>query len=173
MLYTMGLRDPLELDEMIQQFIDEEDVDTPADISDYSYDDILGITFKLVNSSDCYVYDREYEIWRDKTDDKEYMENLVENGEDLTIVGIVQPSEDANGLMLNAGIGYPASLTRHVAETAGDSEIVQKQLENKDINVFTGEKFGESGDQAGFDTDSLFSIDADKLQEAFSLTQTG
>ena len=29
MLYTMGLRDPLELDEMIQQFIDEEDVDTP------------------------------------------------------------------------------------------------------------------------------------------------
>ncbi|MBM6750429.1 ABC transporter ATP-binding protein/permease [Mediterraneibacter glycyrrhizinilyticus] len=173
MLYTMGLRDPLELDEMIQQFIDEEDVDTPADISDYSYDDILGITFKLVNSSDCYVYDREYEIWRDKTDDKEYMENLVENGEDLTIVGIVQPSEDANGLMLNAGIGYPASLTRHVAETAGDSEIVQKQLENKDINVFTGEKFGESGDQAGFDTDSLFSIDADKLQEAFSFNSDG
>ena len=173
MLYTMGLRDPLELDEMIQQFIDEEDVDTPADISDYSYDDILGITFKLVNSSDCYVYDREYEIWRDKTDDKEYMENLVENGEDLTIVGIVQPSEDANGLMLNAGIGYPASLTRHVAEAAGDSEIVQKQLENKDINAFTGEKFGESGDQAGFDTDSLFSIDADKLQEAFSFNSDG
>ena len=173
MLYTMGLRDPLELDEMIQQFIDEEDVDTPADISDYSYDDILGITFKLVNSSDCYVYDSEYEIWRDKTDDKAYMENLVENGEDLTIVGIVQPSEDANGLMLNAGIGYPASLTRHVAEAAGDSEIVQKQLENKDINVFTGEKFGESGDQAGFDTDSLFSIDADKLQEAFSFNSDG
>ncbi len=32
MLYTLGLRDALELDEMIQQFIDEEDVDTPEDI---------------------------------------------------------------------------------------------------------------------------------------------
>lgn len=173
MLYSMGLRDSLELDEMIRQFVNEENVDTPTDISDYSYDDILGITFKLVNSSDYYVYDSEYEIWRDKTDDTEYMENLVENGEDLTIVGIVQPSEDANGLMLSTGIGYPASLTRHVAEEAADSEIVRKQLENRDINVFTGEKFGESGDQAGFDTDSLFSIDADKLQEAFSFNSDG
>ena len=172
MLYTMGLRDSLELEEMIQQFIDEEDVDTPEDFTDYSYEDILGITFKLVNSADCYEYDSEYEIWRDKTDDSEYMKNLVENGEDITIVGIVQPSEDANGLLLNAGIGYPAPLTKHVAEEAEKSEIVQKQLENKEINVFTGEKFGESS-QTEFDTDSLFSVDADKLQEAFSFNSDG
>ena len=125
-----------------------------------------------MNSADCYEYDSEYEIWRDKTDDSEYMKNLVENGEDITIVGIVQPSEDANGLLLNAGIGYPASLTKHVAEEAEKSEIVQKQLENKEINVFTGEKFGESS-QTEFDTDSLFSVDADKLQEAFSFNSDG
>ena len=173
MLYTMGLRDSMELDEMIQQFIDEEDVDTPTDIGDYSYDDILGITFKLVNSADCYEYDSEYQIWRDKTDDNEYMENLVRNGEDIKIVGIVQPAEDANGLLLTSGIGYPASLTRHVAEEAENSAIVQKQLENRDMNVFTGEKFGETGNQAEFDTDSLFSVDADKLQKAFSFNSDG
>ena len=47
LLYTLGLRDQLELDEMIQEFINEEDVNTPADIDNYTYEDILGKTFKL------------------------------------------------------------------------------------------------------------------------------
>ena len=42
----------------------------------YSYDDILGITFKLVNSSDYYQYDSEYQVWTDKTDDDAYMRRL-------------------------------------------------------------------------------------------------
>ena len=124
LLYTLGLRDSMELDEMIQQFIDEENIDTPENMGSYSYDDIIGITFKLVNSAEYYEYDSQYQVWRDKTDDEEYMKNLVKNGEDITIVGVVQPSEDANGLLLNTGICYPSSLTEHVAEEAEDSEIV-------------------------------------------------
>ena len=115
LLYTLGLRDSMELDEMIQQFIDEENIDTPENMGSYSYDDIIGITFKLVNSAEYYEYDSQYQVWRDKTDDEEYMKNLVKNGEDITIVGVVQPSEDANGLLLNTGICYPSSLTEHVA----------------------------------------------------------
>ena len=167
MLYTLGLRDSTELDDMIRQFIDEEQVEPPFDVGSYSYDDILGITFKLVNASDCYQYDSQYQVWRDKSDDDTYMENLVRNGEELKVVGIVQPSEDANGLLLNAGIGYPASLTKHVAKQAANSEIVQKQLADKNINVFTNEPFGEQSSQNDFDMDSLFSIDAEKLQSAF------
>ena len=137
MLYTLGLRDSMELDEMIQQFIDEENVETPDNMGSYTYEDIIGITFKLVNSSDYYEYDSQYQVWRDKTDDEEYMKNLVKNGEDITIVGVVQPSEDANGLLLNTGIGYPVSLTKHVADAAENSEIVQRQLADKSTNVFT------------------------------------
>ena len=173
MLYTLGLRDSMELDEMIQQFIDEENVETPDNMGSYTYEDIIGITFKLVNSSDYYVYDSQYQVWRDKTDDEEYMKNLVKNGEDITIVGVVQPSEDANGLLLNTGIGYPVSLTKHVADAAENSEIVQRQLADKSTNVFTSEPFGEQGNDSEFDTDSLFTVDAEKLQNAFSFDSSG
>ena len=173
MLYTLGLRDSMELDEMIQQFIDEENVETPDNMGSYSYEDIIGITFKLVNSSDYYEYDSQYQVWRDKTDDEEYMKNLVANGENITIVGVVQPAEDANGLLLSSGIGYPASLTKHVAEEAENSEIVQRQLADKSINVFTNEPFGEQSSDSEFDTDSLFTVDAEKLQNAFSFDSSG
>ena len=173
MLYTLGLRDSMELDEMIQQFIDEENVETPDNMGSYTYEDIIGITFKLVNSSDYYEYDSQYQVWRDKTDDEEYMKNLVKNGEDITIVGVVQPSEDANGLLLNTGIGYPVSLTKHVADAAENSEIVQRQLADKSTNVFTNEPFGEQENDSEFDTDSLFTVDAEKLQNAFSFDSSG
>ena len=81
MLYTLGLRDSAELDEMVDQFVNEENVQTPDDMGTYNYDDILGITFKLVNSPDYYEYDSEYDVWRDNTDDEAYMRSLVENSE--------------------------------------------------------------------------------------------
>ena len=116
--YTLGLRDPLELDEMIRQFMNEETIDVPSDFQDYSYDQIVGTTFKLVNSSDFYEYDSQYKVWKDKTDNASYMKKLVENGETLRIVGVVQPREGAAASSLNPGICYPASLTRYVAEQA-------------------------------------------------------
>ncbi len=167
MLYTLGLRDPLELDEMIQQFLNEENIDTPENIGTYSYDDIIGTTFKLVNSADYYTYDSQYQVWTDRSDDQSYVRELVENGEDLTVVGIVQPSEDGNAMMLQSGIGYPASLTEHLVEKAGDSQIVQQQIADPNVNVFSGEPFGEESSQ-GLDMDSLFTIDAEALQNAFS-----
>ncbi len=170
MLYTLGLRDQMELDEMIRQFINEENVETPENIQDYSYDDILGITFRLVDSADYYEYDSQYNVWRDKTDDEDYMRSLVENGEELTIVGIVQPSEDANAAALTAGIGYPASLTKHVAERAADTEIVKQQLADSSVNVLTGEAFGE--ENGGFDMESLITIDENKLQQAFGFDES-
>ncbi len=167
MLYTLGLRDPLELDEMIQQFLNEENIDTPEDIGTYSYDDIIGTTFKLVDSADYYTYDSQYQVWTDRSGDQSYVRDLVEDGEDLTVVGIVQPSQDGNAMMLQSGIGYPASLTEHLVEKAEDSQIVQQQIADPDVNVFSGEPFGEESSQ-GLDMDSLFTIDAEALQNAFS-----
>lgn len=173
LLYTLGLRDQLELDEMIQEFINEEDVNTPADIGNYTYEDILDKTFKLVNVSECYEYDSQYKIWKDKSDNKEYIKKLVDQGEDLKIVGIVQASEDANASALTPGIGYPQSLAEHVAKEATKSEIVKDQLENPSKNVFTGEQFGTTEEKNGLDANSLFTVDEDALQKAFALDDSG
>lgn len=172
MLYTLGLRDAMELDEMIQQFIDEEEVDTPDHIGSYTYEDILGTTFKVVNRADYYQYDSQYQVWTDKTDNDEYMKELVQNGEDLKVVGVVQPAKDANAVSLTTGIGYTKDLSRHVAEEAENSEIVQQQLQNPDVDVFTNEAFGEESGQRDLDMNSLFSVDEDAIQEAFGFDES-
>ena len=171
MLYTMGLRDSVELDDMIRQFINEENVEVPEDMGTYTYEDILGITFKLVNSADYYEYDDQYQVWRDKTDDKEYMNDLVDQGEDLKIVGIVQPREDVSGALLTTGIGYTSALTEHVVQEAETKEIVQKQLADHTVNVFTNETFGEESSQSDFNMDSLVTIDKSALQNAFQFDE--
>lgn len=167
LLYTLGLRDALELDEMVRQFLNEETVETPSSIGTYSYDDILGTTFHLVNSADCYEYDSQYQVWKDKSDNEDYMKKLVANGEKLTITGIVQPSPDSAASALTAGINYPASLTRHVVEEAKKSEIVKQQMADSSIDVFTNQEFGTVDQNSGLDMDSFITVDEDKLQNAF------
>ena len=172
MLYTLGLRDYDELDKMIEEFSKEETVKVPDDISSsYSYDDILNTKFKIVNPSDCYQYDKQYNVYRDKTDDTNYMKKVLDKSEDLTIVGIVQPSEDATATMMSSGIYYPASLTDHVIEEAQSSEIVKKQLDQPDVDVFTGKKFDDKK-SSQLDMNSLFTVDTDKLKQAFSIDQS-
>lgn len=172
--YTLGLRDGKELDDMVQKFMAEEAVETPENEGPYTYDEILGKKFKLVNSTDYYEYDEEYKVWKDKSDNSSYMKKLVKNGEDLTIVGIVQPVEGATASMLTAGICYTPELTKHVIEKSASSEIVKQQLADEKINVFTGEEFGkEDNENSKFDMESLFSINADALQEAFQVDLSG
>ena len=171
MLYTLGLRDYSELENMITQFSKEETVTVPDDIQAYSYDDIIGINFKLVSAADYYQYDQQYNVYRDKTDDSAYMQQLINNGEDLKIVGIVQPVDGATATMLQSGIGYLPDLTNHVIDQATNSEIVQKQLANPDIDVFTGRSFDDTS-SSQIDMSSLFTVDADILRSAFNIDQS-
>ena len=165
MAYTLGLRDSSELDQMVQQFANEEDVDVTLKEDDYSYQDILNKTFKLVKSADYYEYDEQYHVYKDKSNDQTYMNQLVQNGEDLKIVGIVQPKDDQTATMLSTGIYYPSSLVQHIIEKSSTTQIVQDQLKNKNVNIFTGKAFEEKNSQ--FDLSSLFTIDQNKMQSAF------
>lgn len=171
MLYTLGLRDALELDEMVRQFMNEENVDTPENMGSYTYEDLLGVTFRVINRAECYQYDSQYQVWTDKSEDQAYMKSLVQNGEELKVVGVVQPSDDSSAVSLSAGIGYPKSLTAYVAEQALASEIVQQQLEEPGTDVFTNEPFGEEEGEA-FDMNSLFSIDEEALKQAFGFDES-
>ena len=171
MLYTLGLRDYSELDKMIEQFSKEESVEIPDNSTSYSYKDILGIEFKLVNATDYYQYDSNYNVYKDKKDDQNYMKNLIENGENIKIVGIVQPKDSATATMLQSGIGYPAALTTHVIKQAASSEIIKKQLDNPNIDVFTGKDFNDKNKNQ-LDLNSLFTVDEEILKSAFTFDQS-
>ncbi|MCD8161313.1 MAG: ATP-binding cassette domain-containing protein [Clostridiales bacterium] len=167
-MYTLGLADYSILEDLLDQFINGESADTPDGYDSFTYDEVLGLTFKLVNAADYYQYDSEYEVWVDKSDDEDYMMELVANGEDITIVGIVQPTENAVSAALSSGINYTPALVEHVSELAEESEIVQAQMADPSVNVLTGEPFGEDSD-SGIDLESLFTIDTEALQDAFDL----
>ena len=165
-LYAMGLRDQAELDKILQQYAQNQKIDLPTDYGTYTYDDFLGMTFKLVNKADCYVYDTEHKVWLSKLNDEAYMQQLVADSEELTIVGIVQPKADATSTILHSGLDYLHDLTYHVIDQAAISEIVRQQLADPDINVLTGEPF-DAASNSMLDIASLFSVDTDALKDAF------
>ena len=128
---------------MIEQFMNEEEVTAPTDELDLTYDQLLGVSMKLVSAADYYTYDKEHKVWVDKTDDEAYMKELVDGGEDLKIVGIVQPKPEAKATALSMGIYYTPALTQHIIEKAGEARIVQEQLDDpppmpKAENVVSG-----------------------------------
>lgn len=171
MLYSLGLRDPAVLDKMVTQFTNEEEVTVPSDSLEISYDDLMDLRFKLVNASDYYQFDPEYNVWIDKSDDEVFMQNLVANSEDLVISGIVRPKPEAKATALSMGIYYTPELVDHLIDYAAASPIVQSQLANPKIDVFNGVSFEEEqeGDSATFDMSSLFTVDEAILQNAFTI----
>ena len=158
-LYTIGVKDIKELDEILKIYAEKGKTKIDVKENKYQYKDFLGIEFKILDPSSYYEYDKEHNAYIDKTDDHNYMLNKVKNGESLKIVGVVRAKETAAAAMLLPGIAYHHSLNTHAIEMAQNSEIVSKQKQNKDINVFTGEKFDESGKK--IDIESLFSLDND------------
>ena len=171
LLYTLGLRDSDELEAMIRQFLAEENVDVPTDDRQYTYNDFLGVEFRLVNAADYYTYDEEYQVWTDHSQDAAYMLDLAQKGEPLTVVGVVQPAEGANATALRSGIAYPASLTERVIDQAAASEIVSRQLEQPGVDVFSGDEFGTKK-ETEFDMGSLFTVDEKALQKAFAVDES-
>ena len=168
MLYAIGFKDSKDLDEMVNQFAqDETIVSHRGDAQTYKYEDFIGVTFKLLHSSDYYEYDSEYEIYVDKSGDKKYMRKLLDEAEDLVISGVVQPKEDATAAMLAMGINYPYSLQEKIINYADNSDIVKAQTANSKKDIFTGTDFGEDKENE-MGMESLFTVDEDKINEAFS-----
>jgi ABC-type lipoprotein export system ATPase subunit len=172
LLYCMGLREMSELEDMLAQFQKQEDVTSPEDTKSFSYDELLAVEFKLVPATKFYTYDETYSLWTDRVDDEDYMKTVVEEGETLRVVGILQPDPDADATSLTTGIYYPASLTTHLMDLAAGTEIVADQLADPDVNVFTGKTFEEekeSGGLAGFSMDDMMTVDQNAIANAFQM----
>ncbi|MBR6918179.1 MAG: ABC transporter ATP-binding protein/permease [Clostridia bacterium] len=162
-LYAMGIKDPNDLDAMVKAFAEGYQIEVPDDERTYSYDEFLGIEFKLVAASDRFTYDEDFGVWADRSSDDDFMKKLVKDGETLKIVGVVIPSEDSASSMSNIGIAYHSSLTSHVMEVAASSKIVASQLESPDVDVITGKAFSDTSSDVGFDLFSIIDIDSDAL----------
>ncbi len=166
-LYTLGMKNPTELDQMIKAFAEGKSSRTDDTITTYDYDEFLGTEFRLVYASDYYVYDSEYQVWTDRSGDSRYLLQLVQQAPPLTVVGVVQPMEDVSSPTLMAGIAYPWALTEHLMDQAAGSEIVTQQLSSRSTDVFTGKGFGETDRDAQVDMGSLFSVDEEAISKAF------
>ena len=171
MLYTMGLRDHSELDDMVRAFANEEEVTAPDDYMTLTYDQLMDVTFKLVAATDYYQYDSDYHVWKNKSDDADYMRGLVNSSEDVHICGIVKAKAGAKITSLQTGFYYTSDMVNHIIDKAADSQIVKDQLADSATNVFTGKSFVEEADaeESSFDMSSLFTIDGNKLQAAFQI----
>jgi putative ABC transport system permease protein len=134
----------------------------------YTYDELLGRKLKLVRAQDYYIYNSEYDVWTDRSGDSDFIRQLVENGEDLTIAGIVQPRKK-NGGALSEGLYYTDSLIANLMDEAKESEVVKAQQYNPERNVLTGQKFGEEQSEENTDLSKLFQIDEQALKEAFQI----
>lgn len=170
-LYSIGALDIDELNDLVNSAMAADGgVETPETGTDFTYDDALSTTFKVLSPADAYRKNEETGMWTDMSGDADFMAAKVADGIDVHIVGVVRPNETANASALSPGIAYTHALTRQLMERAADSQIVQEQLAHPETDVFTGKSFDELQGEAkqGVDLGSMFSVDEAALKSAFS-----
>lgn len=170
-LYSIGALDINELNDLVNSAMTADGkIETPETGTDFTYDDALSTTFKVLSPADAYRKNEETGMWTDMSGDTDFMAAKVADGIDVHIVGVVRPNETANASALSPGIAYTHALTRQLMERAADSQIVQEQLAHPETDVFTGKTFDELQGEAkqGVDLGSMFSVDEAALKSAFS-----
>ena len=168
-IYAFGLRDTAELDKMVRDFSNGIEVVSDQEHYTWHYEDFMGKTFKVVPAYEFYKYDEKQKVYTDMRNSNDYMRSLLKKSQDLKIVGIIQPKENQDILMLNSGIYYGKDLKEELRAKAEDAAIVKKQLADREVNVLTGERFDEQ--ESDFKMDDLFSIDEDAIRDAFKFDE--
>ncbi len=150
-LYSLGIKDIKELNESMEKIKNKEKVEA-GESESYSYDDLLNYKFKILLNTD--YYKKSGNAWQDMSNDDEYMKNVVDNAEEITIVGIIKPNKETVSSSGAGMIGYTKELKEYVINKINETEIVKEQKENPNINVFTGIEFPEN-QNSSFDYSQL------------------
>lgn len=140
-LYSLGLKDINEFNEKYEKMLNGEKVEK-SDTLTFSYDDLLNLKYKVLLNTD--YYEKEGGMWVDKSDDEDYINQKLDNALELKVVGIIRPNEEASSTSLTGVIGYTHGLTEYVSNKINETQIAKEQMENKDINVFTGAAFTDN-----------------------------
>ncbi len=133
-LYGLDIKDRKELTSILNKINNGEKVEINS--HNYSYEDILNLSYKLVLNTDYYKLEDNY--YKDYSNDKEYLKNIVNNGLDMKVVGVIRVKEEETE---SGFIGYNHSLTEYVINNISKTDIYKKQINNQEVNVLTNEKF--------------------------------
>lgn len=148
-LYSLGILDQEELKEQFNNMTTGKEVNFEK--TSYTTDELLNLSFKLVLNTD--YYKKDHGIWVNMSNNEKYMQNLIEEAEEIKIVGIIKPNEEAVvGGSSYGMVGYTSELTEHLINKINEAEITKEQLANPEINVFTGTEFST---QTKFDINNL------------------
>lgn len=169
LVYSLGLRDTKELKDIVSKLMKGEKVDIRNDALNFTYEDLMNKELKLILPTDLYRYNEEYNVYEDMTENEDYMKELYDNALKLKIVGIVTKKEGVTSAALNPGVSYTSDLVDYIMDNASNTEIVKKQLENQEVDIFSNSKFDEKKNGLGLDFKDLISIDTNKLQSAFNI----
>ncbi len=140
-VYALGLKDQEEFTkDVMAALVSGETLESEA-VTEYSYEDILDMKFKLVLSADYFVKDEKTGLWRDNSENDYYVKQLVENGEEIRIVGILKPDENNTLAIGTGGIGYTRALMDYAINQTSNRQVVKEQLADQTRDVITGYEF--------------------------------
>jgi len=172
-LFVMGLREPPLLEDLMGEAMNQIGANTNsnAELEFFSYDTLMAVEFKVVNSFALYQYDDTFNVWVTQPEDDVFMKSIIDDGILMRIVGIVRPSSEDMAMTLSTGINYTSALVDRLMTEATNAQIVRKQIDNPEVNVFTGRTFAEEAydNTAVFDFGRLISIDEEALEAAFAI----
>lgn len=139
-LYSLGLRSIDDYNKSVNAIVSGNKDDIPNQASEFTFNELLNKTYKLVLSDD--YYQKQNGVWINKSNDTKYMKNILDKSLDLKVSGIIRIKDGVTATAFESGgIGYTSDLTKYIVESVNESEIVKEQMSNPDINIFTGEKF--------------------------------
>ena len=169
MAYTLGMRDPAELEDMVELLMEGKEPTVTTSPMSWTYDDLMALDFRLVHPTALYQYNEDYEVWEDMSSDKVWLRQAITDAEQLKIVGIVCPRSDSGTAALNQGVAYSPDLIPHIIEAASATRIVRDQIAAPKTDVFTGKEFGAAEEEtdSGLNFEDMISIDEDALKDAF------
>lgn len=165
--YSLGFHDSDELNKIVSKIMSGERVEINNKPLELDYDDLLNVDLRLVPATKTYKYNSKYDVYEDMSGDKDFMRRVFEGAERLHIVGVAVM--DSEMLSSGSGVAYLPSLIQHIINDAGETEIVKRQLDNPEIDIFSGKKFGEEENDFNFEFSDLVSVDEAALKQAFGV----
>lgn len=162
--YSLGFHDTNELNKIVSKIMSGESVEIDNEPLELSCEDLMNVDLRLVPATDTYKFNEKYDVYEDMTDDADYMRDLYGGAEKLKITGVAVM--DAGMLSAGSGVAYLPSLVTHIIDKAAQTEIVKKQLDNPEMDIFSNTKFSDDKPKFNFEFEDLVAIDQMKLQQA-------
>ena len=170
LVYTLGFRDTNELKDIINKIMTGGTVKMKdSEPMEFTYDDLMNVEMRMIMPTDLYKYNSKYDLYEDMSEDEEYLNDLYSKATKLKIVGIVAPKEGVTTMALTPGVIYREDLVDYIIDYSKKTEIVKKQLYNKNVDVISGNKFDTENNGLDLDFKDLVDVDENKIQEAFNI----